>query len=313
MAGVSCGAIIIIIIYGSVHHNILHTRQISIYGSVNDDSNPRAPGVIIIGASKCGTSALRNFLNQHPSIVAKLGGEMQYFRDDFHRGREWLRSIMPPSKPNQITLAKSAGYIYNSNIPERVHTFNSSMKLILILRDPVVRAVSMYGQKVAQAKTDNKSLSSFEDMVLKHGTKNINEESDYIKTGIYSHYIAHWLEYFQRKQLLILDGDMLIKDPFLELRKVEDFLGITQYFTRDRFHFNEEKGFFCRIDWKGKEICMGDHKGRKHVEISADLKKKLIDFLKPYDKHLYNITGEMFSWFSKYDSSVRYEESGGLV
>ena len=307
--------LIIIIIYGSVHHlDInLHTRQITINVSVNVDSKPRVPGVIIIGASKCGTSALRNFLNQHPSIVAKLGDEMQYFGGDYHRGREWLRSIMPPSEPNQITLAKSAGYIYNSAIPERIHIFNSSMKLILILRDPVVRAVSMYGQKVAQAKTDNKSLSSFESMVLKHGTSDINEESDFIKSGIYSFYIAHWLKYFPRRQLLILDGDMLINDPYLELHKVEDFLGITHYFTRDCFHFNEEKGFFCRIDRKGKEICMGDHKGRKHVEISADLKKKLIDFLKPYDKHLYNVTGEMFSWFSKYDSCVKYEESVGLV
>lgn len=45
-----------------------------------------------------------------------------------------------------MTIEKTPAYFTNQYAPERVHRLNSSMKLILILRDPVIRTISDFTQ-----------------------------------------------------------------------------------------------------------------------------------------------------------------------
>ena len=282
-------------------HDVLQIQTNSEHSvNVTFEMERRLPSVLIIGAAKCGTSALRSFLHTHPSIVGKLGGEMNFFSGDSYYDYDLLRSDMPLSRPDQLTLAKSAGYLYTYRVPDRIHAFNSSIKLLLILRDPVDRALSLYEQKKAEAETKNKTVPSFEKLILHKDYNIINNTSLYIKYGNYFRYIRMWYKTFSEDQILILDGDRLITDPYQVLRRVELFLGIPSYFNRDMFTYNKDKHFFCRVDSEGVERCMGENKGRKHVDISDDLKKKLITFFKLYDRKLCSLTGQTFSWMSKY-------------
>ena len=267
--------------------------------SDNVDLESRVPSVILIGSGKCGSGALMTFLNMHPSLVIK-GGEMIYFSKDYDKGYEWYRQQMPVSSPDQITIAKSAGYLYKDYVPERIYSFNASTKLLLIIRDPVPRSTSAYAQKCAEAQLTNSSIGTFEDMILLNGTGDINKKAAPISTGMYANFIPMWLKQFPRNQLLILDGDMLIKDPYVELHKVELYLGISSYFTREMFVYDQEKGFFCPIQKDGQKKCLGKGKGRKHVEMSEDLKNKVMRCFRPSNKQLKNVTGQTFSWVSKY-------------
>ena len=47
--------------------------------------------------------------------------------------------------------------------------------------------------------------------------------------------------YFPSDQVLVIDGDHLISEPWVELSRVEEFLGLKREFHRDAFNFNEEK------------------------------------------------------------------------
>lgn len=46
----------------------------------------------------------------------------------------------------QITIEKSPAYFVTDRVPERMWAMNSSLRLLLIVRDPVVRLVSDYAQ-----------------------------------------------------------------------------------------------------------------------------------------------------------------------
>ncbi|XP_068147269.1 uncharacterized protein Hs3st-A [Drosophila tropicalis] len=114
----------------------------------------RLPQALIIGVRKCGTRALLEMLYLHPRIQ-KAGGEVHFFdRDEnYLKGLEWYRKKMPHSFRGQITIEKSPSYFVSPEVPERVRAMNASIKLLLIVREPVIRAISDYTQLRSHAAT----------------------------------------------------------------------------------------------------------------------------------------------------------------
>ncbi len=64
--------------------------------------------------------------------------------------------------------------------------------------------------------------------------------------GTYANFMPAWLAYFKLGETMeIIDGENLIKHPWQELERIQDFLGLEREITRDSFVFNQEKGFYC--------------------------------------------------------------------
>ena len=59
---------------------------------------------------------------------------------------EYYRSRMPESTPDQITIEKTPNYFLHEEAAKRIEHMNSSIKLIVIVREPVTRSVSEYMQ-----------------------------------------------------------------------------------------------------------------------------------------------------------------------
>jgi len=111
----------------------------------------KLPDAIIIGAAKCGTSTLIEFISAHPNVAGIKNQERSYeeihffsYNKKYALGIDWYRSRMPFSNEKQITLEKSITYFTNENSPSRIHSFNPQIKLILMVCDPVKRAISGY-------------------------------------------------------------------------------------------------------------------------------------------------------------------------
>lgn len=158
-------------------------------------SEKRLPQVIIIGVRKCGTRALLEFLNLH-SRIQKARDEVHFFDEDtkYSQGLEWYRKQMPYSYVNQVTIEKTPAYFVTDSAPERIRAMNSSIRLILLVRDPVTRLISDYAQLNANklAKKE-RPLRSIEQMVLlQDGSVNVNYRP--VKTSIYSYYYTKWAE-----------------------------------------------------------------------------------------------------------------------
>ena len=82
--------------------------------------------------------------------MATARKEADYFTLDknYRQGVSWYRDRMPEgSVGKKIVLEKSPRYFARPKVPERVHAFNSSVRLMLIVREPVQRLISDYTQQ----------------------------------------------------------------------------------------------------------------------------------------------------------------------
>ena len=258
----------------------------------------RFPDAIIIGARKGGTRALINMLKSHPSIVAAVS-EVHYFDRDanFAKGVQWYIDQMPYSRENQLTIEKSPSYFISSATPHRVYTLSPKQKLILIVRNPIDRTVSDYTQLDSKR---GKGHRTFEGEVFLSPSGEVNAGFSPVSVSMYDVHFEKWLKYFILDQILIVDGDMLIKEPVVELKKVEEFLEVESYFTGKMFYFNSTKGFHC---WKkpsktGKMVplCLGNAKGRQHPKLSRDTEQRLLDFFEPHNRRFFKLSNRQFDW-----------------
>ncbi|XP_048411203.1 heparan sulfate (glucosamine) 3-O-sulfotransferase 3-like [Stegostoma tigrinum] len=254
----------------------------------------RLPEALIIGVKKGGTRALLEFMRLHPSVRA-LGAEPHFFDRHYGKGLQWYRNLMPKALDGQIVMEKTPRYFVTAEAPGRIHAMSKDTKLIVVVRDPVTRAVSDYTQIISKAP----GIPGFETLTFKNRTTGLIDASwSPIWIGIYAQHLENWLQYFPLSQMHFVSGEKLISDPAGELGKVQDFLGLQRMITDEHFFFNETKGFPClkKPQGNGKPHCLGKTKGRIHPDIDLGVIEKLREFYRPYNHHFYQMTGQNFGW-----------------
>uniref|UniRef100_A0A3B3ZG51 Sulfotransferase n=1 Tax=Periophthalmus magnuspinnatus TaxID=409849 RepID=A0A3B3ZG51_9GOBI len=254
----------------------------------------KLPQAIIIGVKKGGTRALLEFLRVHPDIRA-VGAEPHFFDRNYENGLEWYRELMPKTLEGQITMEKTPSYFVTREAPARISAMSRDTKLIVVVRDPVTRAISDYTQTLSK-KPD---IPSFESLTFKNRTTGLIDTSwSAVQIGIYAKHLDNWLQHFPMEQLLFVSGERLISDPAGELGRVQDFLGLKRIITDKHFYFNQTKGFPClkKAEGSSKPHCLGKTKGRTHPNIDPEVVQRLRDFYRPFNLKFYQMTGQNFGW-----------------
>uniref|UniRef100_A0A8C6JKW7 Sulfotransferase n=1 Tax=Melopsittacus undulatus TaxID=13146 RepID=A0A8C6JKW7_MELUD len=254
----------------------------------------RLPQAIIIGVKKGGTRALLEFLRVHPDVRA-VGAEPHFFDRNYERGLAWYRDLMPRTLEGQITMEKTPSYFVTKEAPARISSMSKGTKLIVVVRDPVTRAISDYTQTLSK-KPD---IPTFESLTFKNRTTGLIDTSwSAIQIGIYAKHLENWLLYFPIGQILFVSGERLISDPAGELGRVQDFLGLKRIITDKHFYFNKTKGFPClkKAEGSSKPHCLGKTKGRTHPDIDQEVVQRLRDFYRPFNMKFYQMTGQDFGW-----------------
>ncbi|XP_077594745.1 heparan sulfate glucosamine 3-O-sulfotransferase 3B1b [Stigmatopora nigra] len=260
----------------------------------NGAGSKKLPQAIIIGVKKGGTRALLEFLRVHPDIRA-VGAEPHFFDRNYDNGLEWYRDLMPKTLEGQITMEKTPSYFVTKEAPARISAMSRDTKLIVVVRDPVTRAISDYTQTLSK-KPD---IPSFESLTFKNATTGLIDTSwSAIQIGIYAKHLDNWLQYFPMEQILFVSGERLISDPAGELGRVQDFLGLKRIITDKHFYFNQTKGFPClkKAEGSSKPHCLGKTKGRTHPDIRPQVVRRLRDFYRPFNMKFYQMTAHNFGW-----------------
>ncbi|XP_034073868.1 heparan sulfate glucosamine 3-O-sulfotransferase 3A1-like [Gymnodraco acuticeps] len=258
------------------------------------EGSKKLPQALIIGVKKGGTRALLEFLRVHPDIRA-VGAEPHFFDRNYDNGLEWYRELMPKTLEGQITMEKTPSYFVTREAPARISAMSRDTKLIVVVRDPVTRAISDYTQTLSK-KPD---IPSFESLTFKNRTTGLIDTSwSAIQIGIYAKHLDNWLHYFPMEQILFVSGERLISDPAGELGRVQDFLGLKRIITDKHFYFNQTKGFPClkKAEGSSKPHCLGKTKGRTHPNIDPEVVQRLRDFYRPFNMKFYQMTGRFFGW-----------------
>ncbi|CAD5124984.1 DgyrCDS13227 [Dimorphilus gyrociliatus] len=252
----------------------------------------KLPHAIVIGVKKGGTRALLEFLRIHPDVGAP-GPEVHFFDKRYGNGLEWYRQQMPSTLSDQLTIEKTPSYFVMKDVPRRVYEMSPSVKLIVVVRDPVTRAISDYTQQLSKRP----NIQSFEKFVfVDDQSKVINSSWAAIRIGIYAKHLRRWLDYFSLAQIHFVNGERLVTDPAGQLAKVESFLGLRPIIKPSNFYYNETKGFPC-LRKSGESIqCLGKTKGRIHPTISEEVVERLRAFFRPFNERFYRMTGRNFGW-----------------
>ncbi|KAG7222254.1 hypothetical protein INR49_027258 [Caranx melampygus] len=216
--------------------------------------------------------------------------------------------LMPKTLEGQITMEKTPSYFVTREAPARISAMSRDTKLIVVVRDPVTRAISDYTQTLSK-KPD---IPSFESLTFKNRTTGLIDTSwSAIQIGIYAKHLDNWLQYFPMDQILFVSGERLISDPAGELGRVQDFLGLKRIITDKHFYFNQTKGFPClkKAEGSSKPHCLGKTKGRTHPNIDPEVVQRLRDFYRPFNMKFYQMTGHNFGAPYLLFLSARYLDS----
>ncbi|KAM9372721.1 heparan sulfate glucosamine 3-O-sulfotransferase 4 [Phaethornis superciliosus] len=264
-------------------------------GSTTPDyGEKRLPQALIIGVKKGGTRALLEAIRAHPDVRA-VGTEPHFFDRNYEKGLEWYRNVMPKTLDGQITMEKTPSYFVTNEAPRRIHSMAKDTKLIVVVRNPVTRAISDYTQTLSKKP----EIPTFEVLAFKNRTLGLIDASwSAIRIGIYALHLENWLQYFPLSQILFVSGERLITDPAGEMAKVQDFLGLKRIVTEKHFYFNKTKGFPClkKPEDSSAPRCLGKSKGRTHPKIDPDVIHRLRKFYKPFNVMFYQMTGQDFQW-----------------
>ncbi|CAI9725853.1 heparan sulfate glucosamine 3-O-sulfotransferase 6-like [Octopus vulgaris] len=86
-------------------------------------------------------------------------------------------SIMPATFDGQITIEKTPSYFVTKEVPRRIFNMSKDIKLIVVIRDPVTRAISDYTQTVSKRL----QTKTFEQMAFMNNTRIVDTSWGAIK------------------------------------------------------------------------------------------------------------------------------------
>ena len=114
------------------------------------------PNFFIVGAPKCGTTALYTYLRGHPNIFMPKIKEPHFFATDMHERRNYYTktikeyiALFSGVKRDHTAIGEgSVWYMYSTAYLERLREFNRGAKIILMLRNPIEMVYSLHSQMV---------------------------------------------------------------------------------------------------------------------------------------------------------------------
>jgi len=153
--------------------------------------------------------------------------ELHYFTQDrfYNQGEKYLNGFFENNDSAKIRGAAYVHMLTDEKCPERVFSYNPETKLI----EPVSRAYSAY-QYAIRNSWENPEISFLDTMKLEENRMNGNfterHELTYFYHGLYHLHLSNWLKYFPRKNILIINQDLLEKMPVEAMKNIFQFLSV---------------------------------------------------------------------------------------
>ncbi|MBV9960615.1 MAG: sulfotransferase domain-containing protein [Parafilimonas sp.] len=192
------------------------------------------PNTFLIGIQKAGTTTLNDWLSQHPQIYCYNSLKDIPLFVKFPQPEQLNKRLLletPAYNNEPVVLHSAVNYIFYPSLLQQIKNKQPNAKLILILRNPVARAVSsyFYFKKMMREQHDIEKALIYQPKKNFEITRD-NNDFTYIEHGFFYEQVKQCLELFSREQLLILEYDDLKNDPDKLLQNVFHFLNIDESF-----------------------------------------------------------------------------------
>ena len=213
------------------------------------------PNFFIVGAPRCGTTAMYEYLKAHPDIFMPVyDKEPHYFGSDLtsprfarFRGNEekYLRLFANAGSASRVGEG-SVQYLYSRRAAQEIYDFNPDARIIIMLRNPIDMIYSLHSLMCAVGEEDitdfAEALAAEVDrkqgLRLPRGHYFGREMFLYTEVGQFSEQIERYWAAFGQDQVFIVIFDDFRANTELVYRQTLDFLGVDADFQTDLKRIN---------------------------------------------------------------------------
>jgi len=234
--------------------------------------DPSLPTFLVIGAGKSGTTAIHEFLRQHPNISLPWRKETHFFvLTNFEKQPRQIfpRELINPIENLSDYLAdfedKGSGQIRGEVCPtylsyeatsRNIYKSIPNAKIICILRDPVERFLSAYVfSKNRDLSRKGELITPTNDMLrqdiesLKRGKASNLLEWNF-NVGKYYKQLCLYYELFPTEQIKVFFYENFQNDPGSVMNEITDFIGASPFAYNTGMKFNVSGNFRFPILYK---------------------------------------------------------------
>jgi len=286
----------------------------------------KKPNLFIVGAPKCGTTFLYQYLKKHPDIYFPNFKEPHFFGSDLKRKNDaydlTLKDYENLFNTNKKIIGEaSTFYLFSKKAAKEIHNYNPNAKIIIMLRDLVDLVHSLHSQFVFSGdeivEDFSKALELEESRLngnnIPNQTTVVNKL--YYITNILSipNNIKSYISFFGIENIKFIQLKDIKENPSIIYKDTLDFLNIDSSFKIDDFKIvNKNKIYknkFVRDFLKKNSIFLGklrskivkqplgivklienlNLKEQKRLDMSRSLHKKLTNQLSQTSMEINNI------------------------
>lgn len=197
----------------------------------------RLPAFIGLGAQKGGTTTLHRLLVDHPGVFLPPVKEVHYFTLHYPLGLAWYSRHYDAALAGQCCGDITPYYLFHPAVPQRLQQALPSARLVVLLRDPVERALSGLFHSIrlgleplppgeALAAEAGRLAGAEEQLLAGLERHPSHQEHSYLSRSRYEQQLARYEALFPADQLLILRSEDLFTDPQPLWRRLLAFLGL---------------------------------------------------------------------------------------
>lgn len=124
----------------------------------------KKPNVFILGAPKCGTTSLANWLAEHPQVFFSPVKEPHFFNYDHGIRRPWSlnqyeRLFDSAEKSHRVVCEASTRYLCSHTAIPAILAYTDSPRFVVMLRNPVRMAPSLHEQTLFNGDEDEEDFA----------------------------------------------------------------------------------------------------------------------------------------------------------
>jgi len=217
------------------------------------------PNFFIVGAPKCGTSAMYEYLRAHPDVFMPTRKEPKFFSTDLDsgsardgevvvRGLDNYLALFAPGESRRRVGEATALYLFSREAATNIHAFDQEARIIVMLRNPVDLMYAFHGERLYNG---NEDIPDFREALAAEGDRmkgkrlppggSIPAALQYRSVASLPEQLQRYLDLFGREGIKIILFDDFRKDPGAAYQDVLSFLNLPGHSLPDYAVVNASK------------------------------------------------------------------------
>ena len=220
------------------------------------------PNFFIVGAPKCGTTALYEYLRAHPNVFMPELKEPHFFARDLGgypriKTLEAYRELFAPRAAHHLAVGEASVYYLRSEVAARnIHGFNPDARIIAMFRNPVDMVYSLHSQLLYWSEEIEPDFeTAWRLQERRRRGRDLPPQSrgafllDYTQVGCFGTQVERLLSVVPRSQVKLILYDDFTASPRAVYDETIEFLGLPPDHRSEFPRINENKR--ARLAWLG--------------------------------------------------------------